>query len=78
MDIVKTDNKNRVTLPGAGPKRAFQVERPGQDTWILTRLVPAVGTPSKVKIVKERGFTVGVLGRKINLAAVNKALDEFP
>jgi hypothetical protein len=34
VDIMKTDSKNRVVLRGAGPQRAFQVERPGQDTWI--------------------------------------------
>jgi hypothetical protein len=78
VDIVKSDDKQRVTLPGGGPKRAFQVVRPGEDTWILTRLVAAPAAPSKVRMVKEGGFTVGVLDQKIDLAAVHKALDEFP
>ena len=78
MDIVKSDNKQRVTLPGGGPKRAFQVVRPGENTWILTRLAPPPEKPSKITIRKVDGFTVASCGRKVTQAEVRKLLEDFP
>ena len=78
VDIVKSDNKQRVTLPGGGPKRAFQVVRPGENTWILTRLAPPPEKPSKITIRKVDGFTVASCGRKVTQAEVRKLLEDFP
>jgi hypothetical protein len=78
VDIVKTDSKNRVVLHGAGPQRAFQVVRPGEDVWILTRWAPPPEKPSRITIRKVDGFTVASCGRKITQAEVRKLLDEFP
>jgi hypothetical protein len=74
---VIADNKKRVTLP-TKPGERFDVQSFGNDRFVLTRLAPVKPRSTKVTIVKRGGFSVGKLGHSINMAALQKALDEFP
>jgi len=59
-------------------KRVFQVERPNEDTWILTRLAPPKITRAKITSRKVDGFTVFSCGRTVQQAEIRKLLDVFP
>lgn len=74
---VIADNKKRVTLP-TKPGERFDVHAVGGDQFILTRLVPAEPRPAKITIQKRDGFSTGRLGHRINAAALQEALAEFP
>jgi len=74
---VIADNKKRVTLP-TKPGERFDLQAIGQDKFVLTRLAPVPDRPARVKMQKKDGFTVGKLDHKINEAALQEALAEFP
>jgi hypothetical protein len=74
---VIADNKKRVTLP-TKPGERFDLQAIGQDKFVLTRLAPVPDRAARVKIKKKDGFTVGTLDHKINEAALQEALAEFP
>ncbi len=74
---VVADSKKRVTLP-TKPGERFDVQMFGVDKYILTRLVTAKPRPAKATIVVKDGFSVGKSKHKINAAALQQALDEFP
>jgi hypothetical protein len=74
---VIADNKKRVTLP-TKPGERFDLQRIGEDKFILTRLAPVPTRPARVKLLKRDGFTVGKLDHPINDAALQEALAEFP
>ena len=75
--IVIADNKKRVTLP-TRPGERFNLQTVGQDKFILTRLAPVSTRPTRVKIQKKDGFTVGKLDHPINEKALQEALTGFP
>ena len=79
----KADAKKRVVLKFAKPGDRFDVQVAGNGTFILRRLGSLksknkTNRPAKVTLVKEGHFTVGVLDRPINEAALKEALAEFP
>ena len=74
---VIADNKRRVTLP-TKPGERFDVQAFGIDKFVLTRLAPVKLRQTKVTIEKRGGYSVGKLGHPINMAALQKALAEFP
>lgn len=74
---VTADDKKRVTLP-TKPGARFDVQAFGDEKFVLTRLVPVALRPAKVSIIREAGFSVGKSDRKINEAALQEALNEFP
>ena len=74
---VIADSKKRVTLP-AKPGERFDVQMFGVDKYILTRLVTVEPRPAKVSIVMQDGFSVGKSKHKIDEAALQAALNEFP
>lgn len=74
---VIADNKKRVTLP-TKPGERFDLQRIGDDKFILTRLAPVTTRSSSVRLIKKDGFTVGKLDHSINEAALREALAEFP
>ncbi|HEV2318809.1 MAG TPA: hypothetical protein VGV18_03610 [Verrucomicrobiae bacterium] len=74
---VIADNKKRVTLP-TKPGERFDLQRIGQDKFVLTRLAPVATRAARVKLVKKQGFTVGRLDHTIDEAALQEALAEFP
>jgi hypothetical protein len=74
---VIADNKKRVTLP-TKPGERFDLQRIGDDKFILTRLAPVTTHPSSVKLIKKDGFPVGKLDHSIHEAALREALAEFP
>ncbi len=75
---VVADAKKRVVLPMVKPGDRFDVQVAGEGQILITRLEPVPGGPVKVKVEKENGYTVGVLPRPIDMAALKEALDEFP
>jgi hypothetical protein len=75
---VITDAKKRVVLPSASPGDVFDVQLAGDGRLVLTRLVPVKSKPAKVKIEKRNGYSVGVLEKPIDLAALKEALADFP
>jgi hypothetical protein len=75
---VIADTKKRVVLPKARPGDRFDLKAPGEGTFVLTRLGSGRARSAQVKVVKRRGYTVGVLNRPINEAALREALAEFP
>ena len=74
---VIADSKKRVTLP-AKPGERFDVQSFGGDKYVLTRLVAVEPRPAKVSIVIKNGFSVGKSKHKIDEAALQEALNEFP
>ena len=76
--IVTADAKKRVVLPVAKPGDSFDVEVSGEGTCVLRRLDTARSRPAKVRFKKRGRFTVGILDRQINEAALREALTEFP
>lgn len=53
-----------------------EVVRP--DQILLTRVKKPAGQAAKARIVKRGGYSVGVLRRRIDPKAVERALAEFP
>lgn len=74
---VIADNKKRVTLP-TRPGERFDLQKIGQDKFVLTRLAPVLERPARVKFLKKDGYTVGKLDHPINEAALQEALAKFP
>ena len=74
---VIADNKKRITLPAA-PGERFDMQVLGDGKFMLTRLAPVQPRPAKVTLKKQGRFSVGVLDRPINEAALREALAEFP
>jgi hypothetical protein len=75
---VIADTKKRVVLPRARPGDRFDVKTSSEGTFVLTLLQPHRSRQVRVKLVKRRGYTVGVLDGPINEAALREALAEFP
>lgn len=73
---VIADNKKRVTLP-TKPGKRFDLQRIGEDKFVLTRLDPVPVRPASVKLLKKEGYTVGKLDHPINEAALREALAVF-
>ena len=76
--IVTADAKKRVVLPVARPGDSFEIEMSGEGTFVLLRMDTARSRPAKVRSEKRGHFTVGILDRPINDAALKEALAEFP
>ena len=76
--IVTADARKRVVLPVARPGDSFDVEVSGEGTFVLRRLNTPRSRPAKVRFKKRGRFTVGILDRPINDAALREALAEFP
>jgi len=76
--IVTADAKKRVVLPVARPGDSFDVEVSGEGTLVLRRLDSSLSRPAKVRFKKRGRFTVGILDRPIDDAALKEALAEFP
>jgi hypothetical protein len=77
---VTADAKRRVVLPSVNPGDSFKVEQNGSEIRLLL-LKPVeskAGKPSKVRMLKKDGYTVGELDHPIDMAALQLALDEFP
>jgi len=65
-------------LSSAKPGDQFDVQMPSAGTFVLT-LTPVSQVPrGEVRLVKQGGYTVGVLDRPIDPAALADALAEFP
>ena len=78
MKILTVDDYQRVRLPGhVKPRTKLAYERTGNRI-VLTPIAPVEPRAGKVRLVKRRGFTVGVLNRPINETALAEALAEFP
>ena len=76
--IVTADAKKRVVLPVARPGDSFDVEVSSEGTLVLRRLDTSRSRPAKVRFKKRGRFTVGILDRPIDDAALREALAEFP
>ena len=81
MKAVKVDPARRIRLSMLAPGDVYEPEIVSADE-ITLRRVPAprrsAPRPANVKVEKRRGYSVGVLDRKINEAALREALAEFP
>ena len=75
---VIADTKRRVVLTKARPGDRFDVKAPSAGTFVLTLVQPNRARRGQVKLVKRHGYTVGVLDRPINAAALRETLAEFP
>ena len=75
---VTADNKRRVVLPSAKPGDLFEVQFSGEGKLVLTRLEPVEPRQARVEIQKRGKYSVGVLDRPINEAALKEALADFP
>lgn len=75
---VTADAKKRVILPLAKPGDRFDVQFVGEGKMVFTRLEPVAGGAASVKVEKQGGFSVGVLSRPIDDAALKEALSVFP
>ena len=76
--IVTADAKKRVVLPFARPGDSFDVEVSSEGTLVLRRLDASRSRPANVRLKKHGRFTVGILDRPIDDAALREALAEFP
>ena len=76
--IVTADAKKRVVLPVARPGDSFDLEVSSEGTLVLRRLDASRFRPAKVRFKKRGRFTVGILDRPIDDAALKEALAEFP
>jgi phage FluMu protein gp41 len=72
------DSKHRVTIREARPGDRFDVRIEGPGKYVLTKLEPIQSGPSKVRLVKRQGYTVGVLDHPIDPEALKQALADFP
>ena len=75
---VIADTNRRVTLPKARPGDRFNLKTSSEGTFVLTLLQPNRSRQARVKLMKRRGYIVGVLDRPINETALREALAEFP
>jgi bifunctional DNA-binding transcriptional regulator/antitoxin component of YhaV-PrlF toxin-antitoxin module len=75
---VTADSKRRIVLPSAKPGDLFEVEFSGEGKLVLTRLEPIEQRQAKAEIQKRGKYSVGVLDRPINEAALKEALADFP
>ena len=74
---VIVDNQRRVTLPdNFNPGDAFNLEEKNGNRVVLTKL--AEPPRSKIKLVEEGKYLVGVGSRVITQEEVRKYMDEFP
>jgi len=79
MKAVKVDPARRIRLSMLAPGDVYEPEIVSADEITLRRVpAPRHSRPAKVKVEKRRGYSVGVLDRKINEAALREALAEFP
>jgi len=74
---VTADDKKRVVLPTSQPGESFDLQIPSDGIFVLTRL-SAAAAPSKVRLEKRDGFTVGVIDHPISEEALKEALGNFP
>lgn len=57
----------------------FSVEATGEDTFLLHRLKKAEPQPAKLRFFRtQAGHMAASLGHSLDMAAVQKALEEFP
>jgi len=75
---VTADSKKRVLIPTAKPGDCFEITASVEGSILLTRMEPAEARPATVRVEKRGRFSVGVLDRPINEAALKEALEEFP
>lgn len=74
------DELKRVVLSAAKPGDCFDVQIAADGSFLLRRLEPnpLPDRPVTVTLVNEGGYTVGVLDRPIDEAALKQALADFP
>ena len=72
------DSKHRVTLRQARPGDRFDVEILEEGKYVLTRLEPTKPQPSRVRLEKRNGYTVGVSDQPVSEQAIRDAVNEFP
>ena len=75
---VTADEKMCVLVPTARPGDRFNLQLEGSDRIVLTRIDSPSLPPAKVAFKMKNGYTVGVVGHKIDEQALQQALDEFP
>ena len=73
--IIIADSKGRLTLPRkAKPGDTFSVEEVGEGQFLLSPM----RKPTKMRLVREKGFLVASVGQKVTTEQVRALLDEFP
>jgi hypothetical protein len=55
-----------------------QMEILEEGNYVLTRLEPTKPQPSRVRFVKQNGYTVAISDQPVSGQAIRDALDEFP
>ncbi len=78
MTTLKADDRSRVKLPEVQPGEVFAYEKSPDGRIVLTKLEPAKVKTNRAHLVKEGGYYVGVTQRPIDMAALERALEEFP
>ena len=78
MKTLKVDDYNRIRLPGVQPRQVFSYEPADGGAIMLRPVVIDEPRMAKVRFEKRGRYTVGVLDRPIDEAALAKALEEFP
>jgi hypothetical protein len=79
MQVLHSDERRRVTLPvPAKPLDSWVPEVVRPDQILLTRVKKPAPQTARARIVKRGGYSVGILRRRIDPKAVERALAEFP
>jgi hypothetical protein len=79
MQVLHSDQRRRVTLPPpARPKDSWISETVRPDQILLTRVRRPLKSATKPQIIRQNGYSVGVLPRPIDPKAITRALEEFP
>jgi len=78
MQVLHSDERRRVTLPvPAKPMDSWVPEVVRPDQILLTR-VKKPAPQARARIVKRGGYSVGILRRRVDPKAIERALAEFP
>jgi hypothetical protein len=75
---VTADDRRCVILPTAQPGESFNLQLIDGGKILLTPLESQPVPTAKVTVLKENGYTVGLLDRPINEQALKEALVAFP
>lgn len=74
---VTADEKGCILLPDVKAGDQFEVALSSSGGITLTK-VPASRAAGDIRIVRKNGYSVGVLGRPIDLNAIQEALRDVP